>query len=106
MDIQEMEKNRKDEDFDFNIGLLKLPSGEARLQEKDYKEKIEKEDNKLQRDREYTIKEWKKIWEEIWIPEVVPSVDPDIQTKRDFIIKITMEVTLICLKKFFMIYIN
>ena len=101
MDIQEMEKNRKDEDFDFNIGLLKLPSGEARLQEKDYKEKIEKEDNKLQRDREYTIKEWKKIWEEIWIPEVVPSVDPDIQTKRDFIIKITMEVTFNMFKKIF-----
>ena len=101
MDIQEMEKNRKNEDFDFNIGLLKLPSGEARLQEKDYKDKLEKEDYKLQKEREDTIKEWKKIWEEIWIPDVVPSVDPDTKTKRDFIIKMTMEVTFDMFKKIF-----
>ena len=51
------------------------------------------------------MREWKKIWNEIWIPDVLPSIENDIITKRDFIIKITMEVTFNMFKKvFFDIY--
>ena len=101
MDVQEMDKNRKEVDFQFNRGLLKLESGEAIVQEKDYKEKIEKEEGKLQKEREETFEEWKKIWGEIWIPDIMPSVDPNITTKRDFMIKITMEVTFNLFQKIF-----
>jgi hypothetical protein len=105
MNIEKVEENRKEEDFQFNRGLMKLVSSEAILQEREHKEKIEREDDQLQRNREEIMKVWKKIWSEIWVPEVVPSVDPDIKTKRDFIIKITMDVTFDLFKKvFFDIY--
>ena len=105
MNVEKVEENRKEEDFQFNRGLMKLASTEAFLQERDYREKIEREDNQLQRNREEIMKEWKKIWSEIWIPEVMPSVDPDIKNKRDFIIKVTMDVTFdMFKKKFFDIY--
>jgi hypothetical protein len=93
MDVQEMEKNKQEVDFQFNRGLLKLESGVALIQEKDYKEKTEKEEGKLQKEREETVEEWKRIWREIWIPDIMPSVDPNVITKRDFMINITMEVT-------------
>ena len=93
MDVQEMEKNKQEVDFQFNKGLLKLESGVALIQEKDYKEKTEKEEGKLQKEREETLEEWKRIWREIWIPDIMPSVDPNVITKRDFMINITMEVT-------------
>ena len=101
MDIRKMEENKKQEDFEFNRGLLKLESKEALAQERDYREKIEEKEGKLREKREETVKEWKKIWAEIWIPNVVPSVDPDIITKRDFIIKKTMDVTFEMFKKLF-----
>lgn len=101
MNIEKVEENRKEEDFQFNRGLMKLASTEAFLQERDYREKMEREDNQLQRNREAIMKEWKKIWSEIWVPEVMPSVDPDIKTKRDFIIKVTMDVTFDMFKKIF-----
>ena len=101
MDVRKMEEDKKEENFEFNKGLLKLPSKEAYTQERDYKEKMEEREDKLKEEREETIKDWKKIWAEIWIPNVVPSVDPDIITKRDFIIKITMEVTFKLFKKLF-----
>ena len=39
------------------MGLLKLESGKAMVQEKDYKEKIEKEEEKIQKEREETFEE-------------------------------------------------
>ena len=88
MDIKKMEDQRKEEDFEFNKGLMKLPSREGIKQELNQREKLEYKDNKLQKEREDIMKEWKQIWAEIWIPDVIPSVDKDMTTKRDFIIKI------------------
>ena len=101
MDIQKMEEQRKEDDFEFNKGLTKLPSREGIRQEITQREKLEYRDNKLQKEREDILKDWKQIWAEIWIPDVMPSVDRDITTKRDFIIKITMEVTFKLFKKIF-----
>ena len=86
MNVKEMDEERKEKDFQFNTGLLKLTSGEALIQEKEYRERMEEKENKLQQEREDVTKEWKQIWREIWIPEEKVSVDPDITTKRDFII--------------------
>ena len=101
MDIQKMEEQRKEDDFEFHKGLIKLPSMEGLRQERDQREKLEYRDNKLQKEREDIMKDWKQIWEEIWIPDVIPSVDKDITTKRDFIINITMEVTFKLFQKIF-----
>ena len=101
MDIKKMEDQRKEEDFEFNKGLMKLPSREGIKQELNQREKLEYKDNKLQKEREDIMREWKQIWAEIWIPDVIPSVDKDMTTKRDFIIKITMEVTFKLFKKIF-----
>ena len=101
MDIQKMEEQRKEDDFEFHKGLTKLPSMEGIRQERDQREKLEYRDNKLQKEREDIMKDWKQIWEEIWIPDVIPSVDKDITTKRDFIINITMEVTFKLFQKIF-----
>ena len=96
-----MEEQRKEDDFEFHKGLIKLPSMEGLRQERDQREKLEYRDNKLQKEREDIMKDWKQIWEEIWIPDVIPSVDKDITTKRDFIINITMEVTFKLFQKIF-----
>ena len=101
MNVKEMDEERKEKDFQFNTGLLKLTSGEALIQEKEYRERMEEKENKLQQEREDVTKEWKQIWREIWIPEEKVSVDPDITTKRDFIINITMKVTFQLFQKLF-----
>ena len=101
MNVKEMDEEKKEKDFQFNTGLLKLPSGEALIQEKEYKERMEEKENKLQEERENVTKEWKQIWRQIWIPEEKVSVDPDITTKRDFIINITMKVTFKLFQKLF-----
>ncbi len=105
MNVEKIEEKKKEEDFQFNVGLMKLVSSEAILHEREHKEKIEREDYQLQKNREEVMREWKKIWNEIWIPDALPSIENDIITKRDFIIKITMEVTFNMFKKvFFDIY--
>lgn len=101
MNIQKMEEQRKEEDFEFNKGLIKLTSIEGIKQEQNQRERLEYKDNKIQKDREDIMKEWKQIFAEIWIPDVVPSVDKDFKTKRDFIINITMEVTFKLFQKIF-----
>ena len=101
MNIQKMEEQRKEEDFEFNKGLIKLTSIEGIKQEQNQRERLEYKDNKIQKDREDIMKEWKQIFAEIWIPDVVPSVDKDFKTKRDFIINLTMEVTFKLFQKIF-----
>lgn len=101
MNIQKMEEQRKEEDFEFNKGLIKLTSIEGIKQEQNQRERLEYKDNKIQKDREDIMKEWKQIFAEIWIPDVVPSVDKDFKTKRDFIINVTMEITFKLFQKIF-----
>ena len=105
MNIQKVEENRKEGDFEFYKGIMRLTSTEAFMQEKEHQIKMEKEEDRLKRDREEILDEWKTIWREIWIPEVIPSVESDMKLKRDFIIKIIMETTFDIFKKvFFDIY--
>ena len=57
MDIQKMEEQRKEDDFEFNKGLTKLPSREGIRQEITQREKLEYRDNKLQKEREDILKD-------------------------------------------------
>ena len=62
MDVRKMEEDKKEEDFEFNKGLLKLPSKEAYTQERDYKEKMEDESFEYEENK---IIECKYIGDEI-----------------------------------------
>ena len=68
-------------------------------------ERKEKEGEREERKRDEIKTQWRQIWREIWIPEIKESVDPDIISKRNLMIKITMDVTFqMFKKKFFDIY--
>lgn len=101
MNLEKIDENRKEDDFEFNKRLLQLDNEEALIQEREYKDKVERDDIKLQRNREEIANEWKQIWNEIWIPEEMPSIDSDRIDKRNFMIKITMDVTFKLFKKIF-----
>ena len=101
MNLEKIDENRKEDDFEFNKRLLQLDNEEALIQEREYKDKVERDDIKLQRNREEIANEWKQIWNEIWVPEEMPSIDSDRINKRNFMIKITMDVTFKLFKKIF-----
>ena len=101
MNLEKIDENRKEDDFEFNKRLLQLDNEEAFIQEREYKDKVERDDIKLQRNREEIANEWKQIWNEIWVPEEMPSIDSDRINKRNFMIKITMDVTFKLFKKIF-----
>ena len=105
MNEKKVENEKKENDFEFNQNLIRLDSAEQVRQEKDYLERKEKEGEREERKRDEIKTQWKQIWREIWIPEIKESVDPDIISKRNLMIKITMDVTFeMFKKKFFDIY--
>jgi len=105
MNEKKVENEKKENDFEFNQNLIRLDSAEQVRQEKDYLERKEKEGEREERKRDEIKTQWRQIWREIWIPEIKESVDPDIISKRNLMIKITMDVTFeMFKKKFFDIY--
>ena len=105
MNENKVENEKKENDFEFNQNLIRLDSAEQVRQEKDYLERKEKEGEREERKRDEIKTQWRQIWREIWIPEIKESVDPDIISKRNLMIKITMDVTFqMFKKKFFDIY--
>ena len=105
MNEKKVENEKKENDFEFNQNLIRLDSAEQVRQEKDYLERKEKEGEREERKRDEIKTQWRQIWREIWIPEIKKSVDPDIISKRNLMIKITMDVTFeMFKKKFFDIY--
>ena len=105
MNEKKVENEKKENDFEFNQNLIRLDSAEQVRQEKDYLERKEKEGEREERKRDEIKTQWRQIWREIWIPEIKESVDPDIISKRNMMIKITMDVTFeMFKKKFFDIY--
>ena len=105
MNEKKVENEKKENDFEFNQNLIRLDSAEQVRQEKDYLERKEKEGEREERKRDEIRTQWRQIWREIWIPEIKESVDPDIISKRNLMIKITMDVTFeMFKKKFFDIY--
>ena len=101
MNIQEIEKEKKEKDFEFNKRLIQLESKEIVIQEQEHRELIDKEDAKLQQQREEIMDEWKQIWREIWVPEQRLSIEQDRTNKRNFVIKVTMDVVFALFKKEF-----
>ena len=99
MNQEKMDQARKKQDFEFNRQLITLKLDEQLEKEKEYKEKCEREESKNEKMREEITAQWKQLWSEIWIPDVPLSNDPDITHRRDFMIKITMEVTFDVFKK-------
>ena len=105
MNEKKVENEKKENDFEFNQNLIRLDSAEQVRQEKDYLERKEKEGEREERKRDEIRTQCRQIWREIWIPEIKESVDPDIISKRNLMIKITMDVTFqMFKKKFFDIY--
>jgi hypothetical protein len=101
MNIQEIEKEKKEKDFEFNKRLIQLESKEIVIQEQEHRELIDKEDAKLQQQREEIMDEWKQIWREIWVPEQRLSIEQDRTDKRNFVVKVTMDVVFSLFKKIF-----
>ena len=105
MNEKKIEKEKKENEFEFNQNLIRLESAEQIRQEKDFLKRKEKEDENDERRREEIRKQWKQLWREIWIPDIKESVDPDIVAKRRMMIKITMDITFkMFQQKFFDIY--
>lgn len=101
MNEKKIEKEKKENEFEFGKNLIRLESEEQIRQEKDFLERKEKEGEREEKQREEIRKQWKQIWREIWIPEIKESIDPDIASKRKLMIEITMDITFQMFKKFF-----
>ena len=93
MNEAKLQEKRKEEEFKLNSNLLEMGAEEAARLEKRTKEQWEAQDKKERIEREQISQLWKQIWEEIWLPGAKVSTDPDFVTKRDFVLKTTMEVT-------------
>ena len=101
MNIQEIENKKKEEDFEYNKRLLQLESKDIVIQEEEHREFIDKEDAKIQKQREEIMDEWKQIWREIWVPDQRLSIEQDRTDKRKFVIQVTMDVVFDLFKKEF-----
>ena len=101
MNIQEIEKKKKEEDFEYNKRLIQLESKDILIQEQEHRDFRDKEDLKTQKQREEIMEEWKQIWREIWVPDVRLSIEEDRTNKRNFVVKVTMDVVFALFKKKF-----
>jgi len=101
MNIQEIEKKKKEEDFEYNKRLIQLESKDILIQEQEHRDFRDKEDLKTQKQREEIMEEWKQIWREIWVPDVRLSIEEDRTNKRNFVVKVTMDVVFALFKQKF-----
>ena len=101
MNIQEVENKKKEEDFEYNKNLIKLESKEIVIQEKEHRDFRDKEDDKIQKQREEIMDEWKQIWREIWVPDQRLSIEQERTDKRNLVVKVTMDVVFDLFKKEF-----
>lgn len=101
MNIQEVENKKKEEDFEYNKNLIQLESKEIVIQEKEHRDFRDKEDAKIQRQREEIMDEWKQIWREIWVPDQRLSIEQERTNKRNLVVKVTMDVVFNLFKKEF-----
>ena len=106
MNIEKYESARKKKEFEKNLELAKISDDlEAINQEKEFKEKMDLEENEAKRKRNDLRKEWQEIWGEIWIPNIPYNGEQDLIPKRELIQKVIMEVTFNLFKtKMFDIY--
>ena len=106
MNIEKYESARKKKEFEKNLELAKISDDlEAINQEKEFKEKMDLEENETKRKRNDLRKEWQEIWGEIWVPNIPYNGDQDLIPKRELIQKVIMEVTFNLFKtKMFDIY--
>ena len=105
MNIEKYESARKKKEFEKNLELAKISDDlEAINQEKEFKEKMDLEENETKRKRNDLRKEWQEIWGEIWVPNI-PYNGEHLIPKRELIQKVIMEVTFNLFKtKMFDIY--
>ena len=106
MNIEKYESARKKKEFEKNLELAKISDDlEAINQEKEFKEKMDLEENETKRKRNDLRKEWQEIWGEIWVPNIPYNGEQDLIPKRELIQKVIMEVTFNLFKtKMFDIY--
>ena len=106
MNIEKYESARKKKEFEKNLELAKISDDlEAINQEKEFKEKMDLEENETKRKRNDLRKEWQEIWGEIWVPNIPYNGEQDLIPKRGLIQKVIMEVTFNLFKtKMFDIY--
>ena len=106
MNIEKYESERKKKEFEKNLELAKISDDfEAINQEKEFKEKMDSEDNEIKKKRNDFRKEWQEIWGEIWVPNIPYNGEQDLIEKRKLIQKVIMEVTFNLFKtKMFDIY--
>ena len=106
MNIEKYESARKKKEFEKNLELAKISDDlEAIKQEKEFKEKMDLEENETKRKRNDLRKEWQEIWGEIWVPNIPYNGEQDLIPKRELIQKVIMEVTFNLFKtKMFDIY--
>ena len=101
MNEKETEDVKKEDEYRFNMRLLRLETKEQLIQEKEHNERKERKDENEERRKEEIRKEWKSIWRQIWIPEENISIDSDIILKRKCMIQATMDVTFRLFQKLF-----
>jgi len=87
-------EERKKEELELNIELLKVSDPhEALNKENEKKNKWESEDEQNKKKKEEITLLWKQLWGELWLPKVPINNDENIKNQRDLMKKITMEVT-------------
>ena len=100
MDIEKENEDRKKEEFELNVELLKETNEETKLKkESEFKENWEKKEEENNKKREEYNLIWKKLWQELWMPNVPLSTEETFVKQRELIKKVTMEVTFDLYKK-------
>lgn len=100
MNIENYEKTKKDEEYKLNLELLKYSNkDEAINKEKEFKEKLEREEIDLKQRREEYQNIWKKIYGELWIPSVPYSGDESLNQPKEITKRVIMDVTFKMFKK-------
>ena len=99
MNVEKMEEQRKKEEFEMNLELLKKNNEEALNAEREFKEKNDREEKEIKKRRLDIQKEWKDLWGEIWVPSIAYNGDENWTNKKKLVQTVMMEVTFKLFKK-------